>query len=170
MLESVKAYKNTSVNWSRSQSEIMNLLESRGAKDIRFTHISWETAEQGGLVMERDTYALMIEFFRITTLEGGVGGKVPVRIIVPNIPQNEKFRNQAYRLVYWYLKSKFEAVETGLVEFEQEFLPHLMIKDKSGFVGTMWQFLKKPYEAMIGSGETDLLKALPEPNKKEGDE
>lgn len=165
MLENVKAYKTTSVNWSRSQAELMRLLETRGAKDIRFTNVSWESAERGGLVMKRGTFAVMIEFFRMATLEGGTSGKIPVRIIVPNVPEDERYRNQAYRLLYWYLKSKFEAVETGLVDFEQEFLPHLIIKDKSGFVGTVWQMFKKPYEAMIGSGETDLLQALPEPKK-----
>lgn len=86
MLEGVSAYKNTSVNWTKSQSEILRLLEKEGTKDIRFTNISWETAERGGLMMEQGSYALMIEFFRLTTLPGGASGKVPVRIIVPNIP------------------------------------------------------------------------------------
>lgn len=42
-----------------------------------------------------------------------------------------------------------------------------MIKDKSGFVGTMWEMLKKPYQSMIGNGETDLMQALPEPKKED---
>ncbi len=166
-MDGVKAYKNTSVNWARSQTQIMQYLEKQqGIKDIRFTNISWETAEKGGLVMKKDSYAIMIEFFRLTTLDGGVSGKIPVRIIIPNVPSgSDKRRNQVYRLFFWYLKSKFEAVATGLVDFEQEFLPHLMIKDKSGFVGTVWQMLKDPYKKLIGEGETDLLKALPEPKE-----
>ena len=146
----------------RSQSQIIELLEKENAKDTRFTNVSWETAEHGGLVMKRNTQAIMIEFFRITQLESGIAGKVPVRIIVPNIPtDNDKVKNQMYRLLYWYIKSKFEAVHSGLVDFEQEFLPHLMIRDKSGFVGTVWQMLKKPYETMISGGETDIYSALP---------
>ncbi len=164
-MDGVKAYQNTSVNWARSQAQIMQYLEKQqGIKDVRFTNISWETAEGGGMVMKEDTYAIMIEFVRLTTLDGDVSGKVPVRIIIPNVPSgDDKKRNQVYRLFFWYLKSKFEAVETGLVDFEQEFLPHLMIKDKSGFVGTVWEMLKDPYKKLIGEGETDLLKALPEP-------
>ena len=162
-LQNVSAYRNTTVNWSKSQSQLMVYLETQGCKDVRFASISWETAEQRGLVMEKDTHAIMIEFFRLTTLEGGVSGKIPVRVLIPNIPDDERRRNQAYRLLFWYLKSKFEAVETGLVDFEQEFLPHLMIKDRSGFVGRVWDMLKKPYENMIKSGETDLYQALPEP-------
>lgn len=167
-MNTLKSYKNTTVNWGRSQIQIQELLEKRQAKDVRFTNISHETAEQGGLIMERNTSAIMVEFFKLRNLDGGVAGKVPVRIIIPNVPvENERVRNQMYRLLFWYLKNKFDAVDTGLVDFEQEFLPHLMIKDKSGFVGTVWQALKKPYEAMIGSGETDLLNALPAPKKEE---
>jgi hypothetical protein len=167
-IESVTSYKNTSVNWMRTQAQLTQLLEQQEVKDIRFTNISWETAERGGVLMEKNTYAIMIEFFRLTKLETGLTGKVPVRIIIPNVPtDDDKLRNQMYRLLFWYIKSKFEAVATGLVDFEQEFLPHLMIKDKSGFVGTVWQMMKKPYENLISSGETDLLKALPEPKERE---
>jgi hypothetical protein len=42
-----------------------------------------------------------------------------------------------------------------------------MIKDKSGYVGTVWQMFKKPYEAMLTRGEADFLKALPEPRREE---
>lgn len=165
-MESVKSYLTTSVNWMRSQTQIIELLEKQGVKDVRFTNVSWETAEKGGLVMDENTTAVMIEFFRITQLEGGLGGKIPVRIIIPNIPtDDDRRRNQMYRLLFWYIKSKFEAVETGLVDFEQEFLPHLMIKDKSGFVGTVWQMMKKPYKALIEGGETDLLNTLPSPRE-----
>lgn len=167
-MESVKSYLTTSVNWMRSQTQIIDLLEKQGVKDVRFTNVSWETAERSGLVMEENTTAVMIEFFRITQLEGGTGGKVPVRIIIPNIPtDDDRRRNQMYRLLFWYIKSKFEAVATGLVDFEQEFLPHLMIKDKSGFVGTVWQMMKKPYKALIADGETDLLNLLPGPKEEE---
>lgn len=163
-LQNVSAYKNTSVNWAKSQAQLMMYLESKDCLDVRFTNISWETAEQRGLIMDQDTYAIMIEFFRLSKLESGVSGKVPVRVLIPNIPNNEKQRNQAYRLLFWYLKSKFEAVETGLVDFEQEFLPHLMIKDKSGFVGRVWDMLKKPYENMLAGGTSDFYQALPEGN------
>lgn len=166
--DAIKSYKDTSVNWSRSQAEITNLLEKEGVRDVGFSNISWESAEKGGLVMKKNTYAIMIQFFRITTLEGGASGKIPVRIIVPNIPtDDDRARNQLYRLLYWYIKSKFEAVKSGLVDFEQEFLPHLMIKDRSGFVGTIWDMLKKPYKAFLAGGEADVFAALPPARKDE---
>ena len=166
-LQNVSAYKNTSVSWAKTQAQLMEYLEDKECRDVRFSTISWESAEKGGLVMEQDTHAIMIEFFRLTQLESGASGKIPVRVLIPNVPDDEKRRNQAYRLLFWYLKSKFEAVETGLVDFEQEFLPHLMIKDKSGFVGRVWDMLKKPYEHMIESGEGDFYQALPSGKEKE---
>ncbi len=167
-LQNVSSYKNTSVNWARTQAQLMEYLELKECRDVRFSTISWDSAEKGGLVMEKDTHAIMIEFFRLTQLESGTAGKIPVRVLIPNVPDDERRRNQAYRLLFWYLKSKFEAVETGLVDFEQEFLPHLMIRDKSGFVGRVWDMLKKPYEAMLEGKETDLYRALPAPKEEEG--
>jgi hypothetical protein len=35
-------------------------------------------------------------------------------------------RAQMLRVLYWYLKSKIEAIEMGLVDLEQEFLPQML--------------------------------------------
>lgn len=165
--DAISSYRDTNVNWVRTQAQIMELLEHESVRDIQFSNISWETAEHGGLVMKKNTYAVMIQFFRVTVLDGGVAGKVPVRIIIPNIPtDDDRARNQVYRLLYWYLKSKFEAVKSGLVDFEQEFLPHLMIKERSGFVGTIWDMLKKPYKAFLAGGDADVFSMLPPPREE----
>lgn len=47
---------------------------------------------------------------------------------------------QAYRALYWHLKHKFEAVEFGIVTFEEEFLPYFIVKLPSGEQGTLGQY------------------------------
>ena len=169
MLKTVKSYKNTGVHWSRSQSEIQKLLEKYGISETRFTTLNYETLAKAGFDTEKDSIALMIEFFKITKLANGVGGKVPIKIIIPNIPNDEKYKNQAYRIILWYLKTKFEAVETGLIEFEQEFMAHISL-GKGGGVGTMWQIFKDKMLPAIMSGEKSDITMLEAPKKKNEEE
>ena len=160
MITNIKSYKNTNVNWVRSQAEIMKLLEVREIHETRFTNISYETALRAGLEITKDTTAIMLEFFKPITIADGVGGTIPIRIIIPNIPDDEKKRNQAYRIFFWYLKTKFEAVDTGLIEFEQEFMPHIALGKGNG-VGTMWQSFKEKMLPKIISGEHSDISLLP---------
>jgi len=166
MLQNVKAYKNTSVHWSKSQAEVQKVLEKYNIKETRFTNLSYESMQRSGIEMSKNTVALMIEFFKITTLSNGVGGKVPIRIIIPNIPDDEKYKNQAYRIIHWYLKTKFEAVETGLIEFEQEFMPHIALGKGSG-IGNMWNIFKQQMLPAIMSGKSADINMIEAPKKEQ---
>lgn len=164
MLENISSYKNTSVNWVRSQGQIMKLLEERDIVETRFTNISHKTATRAGLQMQEDTNAIMLEFLKPTAIADGVSGSIPIRIIIPNIPEDEKKRNQAYRIFYWYLKTKFEAVDTGLIEFEQEFMPHIALGKGDG-IGTVYRAFKEKILPKIISGEEADINLLPPPKK-----
>lgn len=153
--ESVKAYKTTKVNWARTQGQIVELLEKKGIKDVQFTFLSAEKANKNGIITEEGTSALDTRFI-IPYSPQGIG----VRILVPNI--TEQNRNQMHRLLLWYLKSKFEAIESGLVEVIQEFLPHLVIQDKEGKMATMYQIIGPQYMKSLESGEQGEIKMLPE--------
>ena len=165
MFTNVKSYKSTGINWTKSQGEIMRLLENKGIKETRFTNISYETALRARLQMQEDTGAIMLEFFKPTELADGLGGTIPIKIIIPNVPNDEKRKNQAYRIFFWYLKTKFEAVETGLIEFEQEFMPHIAI-GKGGGLGNVWQAFKEKMLLQIVSGETTSINLLEPPKER----
>jgi len=162
MFENVKAYKGTGINWAKSQAQIMKLLEERDIKETRFTNISFETAKRAGLGMKENTSAIMIEFFKPIELSDGVGGTIPIRIVVPNIPDNDQKKNQAYRIFYWYLKTKFEAIDTGLIEFEQEFMPHIALGKGQG-IGNVWKAFKEKMLPQIMSGKVSDIKMLEPP-------
>ena len=164
MFENVKAYKSTGINWAKSQAQIMKLLEEREIKETRFTNISYETAKRAGLEMQEDTSAIMIEFFKLIELSDGVGGTIPIRIIIPNIPNDEQKKNQAFRGLYWYLKTKFEGIEMGLIEFEKEFMAHIALGKGSG-IGTMWSKFKEKMLPQILSGKVSDIKMLEPPKQ-----
>ena len=51
---------------------------------------------------------------------------------------------QSFRLLYWWLKAKLEAVAYGLTSVEQEFLSQVMVKLPSGEMTTMGASLTDP--------------------------
>ena len=166
MFDNIKAYKNTGINWTKSQAKIMELLESKDIKETRFTNISYETALRAGLEMQKGCTAIMLEFFKPIKISDGVSGTIPIKIIIPNIPDDQKKRNQAYRIFFWYLKTKFEAVETGLIEFEQEFMPHIAIGKGGKGTGTIWQQFKDKVLPRIISGEVSDVNLLEPPKDR----
>jgi len=115
MLKDIKNFKNTTIDWGRTQGDIIKLLEVRGIKETRFTNIGYETAIKAGILMEKNNGAIMLEFMKPITLEGGASGTLPIRIIIPNIPNDEKLRRQAYRIFWHYLKNKFIGIDRALI-------------------------------------------------------
>jgi hypothetical protein len=121
-----QAYKDTPVESGRSKQHIEELLLKVGAKGFRWSSlIDHSEVLEAGLDYEGRERA-----FRLTVAYG-----------------NERERRQKLRALYWYLKSKLEAIEFGLVDLEQEFLPYLLTR--SG---------RTLYEE-IGGAETKLLEA-----------
>lgn len=164
MKKTLKAYKNTAINWGKSQADIMKLLEKYDIRETRFTNINYTTALGAGLEMEKGTVAVMLEFFKTTQVSTGLGGRIPIKIIIPNIPDDDKSKNQAFRIFYWYLKTKFEAVDSGLVEFEEEFMPHIALGKASPF-GNMYQAFKQNILPRIIGGESADISLLEGPKR-----
>jgi len=113
-----RAYKNTKVDYAKSQVCISKLLNQNGIKDIQ--HSSYQDKAQIMFIKELKVEDKMM--------------KVGVKISVPEV--SEKNKNQLYRALFYYLKAKFESLTFGFVEeyneaFIKEFMPYL-IADKQG--------------------------------------
>lgn len=158
MNSNLNAYKKTPVNWTVTQGQITKMLNDNQIFDVQFTTISANTAEKSGLKMDKGSVAIMVVFQKEVPLPDGRMGNVPVRIIVPNVKAGQL--NQYYRMLFWYLKSKFEAIDTGLVEFAEEFMAHLQIADKHG-VTRLWDRFKKGFYKAIGNNEMPGANLLP---------
>lgn len=150
----MKAYKGTSVNWAKSQTQITKLLNTYGIYESRFTNLA-------------DKFALE---FRVSEnkkvmFKIGVAKGVSVRIVVPfqnftDDKKREKELNALHRVLYYHTKAKFIAVESGLTEFMEEFMPHLVIMDKNGNSSTLGQQLLPKYKQSIESGDQKGLDLL----------
>lgn len=136
-------YGDTRVPVAQSRAAIEELLEKRAVTDRRITttatlfalDFNWPLREPG----RREIRALL-----------------GVRIVAP-WPADEKARRRMARVLFWHLKSKLEAVESGLLSFEEEFMPHLTL----GRAGPrVWDDFKPRLEEAIRDGrplDQDLL-------------
>lgn len=141
----MKSYRNTKVSWAKTQTKIVKLLNLKKIFETRFTNL------QEKFVLE----------FRATNEDKPIA----VRIIVPLRSQNTENKqqqelNQMHRVLFHHLKAKFTAIECGLTEFMEEFMPHLIIMDKSGNSTTMGQTLLPQYQKSLESGEQKDFKLL----------
>lgn len=149
MKNKLNSYKSTGVNWAKSQAQIGKLLDKVGIKDVRFTFMQSQES-------------VICEFNFPTEIEGKAIN-IGVRIIVkvPPTKDIEQGKNQVHRALFYYLKTKFEALDFGLVEFVQEFMPHLVIFDKKGSSSTLYQVIAPQYNKGLITGQQGDIKMLP---------
>ena len=149
-----RAYKTTQVNWASTQAQIYKILGELGIYEIRFTNL-------------KNKFALE---FLVQLVEGEKPRAV--RIIVPikydgdSEDKRTKELNIVHRILFNHLKAKFVAVQTGLTEFEEEFMAHLLITDKQGNSRTIGEMLLPEYKKSIEEGKGRDFKLLSEPDDK----
>lgn len=147
-MNTIKSYKNTKVNWGKSQANICKLLERYNISDTRFTFLQ----SQNKLICE----------FNYPTKINDKPVNVGIRIIVPVpvLDDQEKAKNQIHRALFYYLKSKFEAMQFNLVEFIQEFMPHIIVLDRSGKSKTIYEVFLPEYKDNVALGKQGYINLL----------
>ena len=148
-------YGNTTVSAERSKAEIEKLLKENEIQDIAWITVQGKTT---------------LSFRYYVEVKGVQKGIVfqfsPPQIFVtkrtynPKINRYEKltFLNEpvSYRLLWWYLKAKLEAVKFGLESLEKEFMSQILLSLPQGDT-TMGEVVKKAIE----TGRLEQI-ALPE--------
>ena len=150
-MKKAKSYKQTAVNWGKSQAQITNVLTYYGVQEIRFTFLN----SRNEVICE----------FNYPTRVNDKDVTIGVRILWPlpsGVSDPEKAKNIAHRRLYYYLKSKFDALSDSALEFAQEFMPHLIVFDKKGGSNTLWNIIGGQYQAGLISGQQGELKMLPD--------
>lgn len=153
-----KAYKGTKVNWAKSQTQIVKLLNSNGIFESRFTNL------EDKFVLE-----FRVQESKKIILGIGMAKGITVRIIVPFIHTSDQKKrenelNRLHRVLFNHIKAKFVAIESGVTEFMEEFMPHLVIMDKQGNSTTMGQALLPQYKKQIENGEQKPFNLLGDGN------
>ena len=153
-------YADTDVPASRSRSDIDILLKKIGAIAIQWTDTTASIRGEECPTLQ----------FAVSRILDGVEQKFIIRLKAPmlRVPRGRGFNksylpnmNASMRLLYWYVKTKAEAMEYGLEDVVEAFMSHIMISLSDGTTSTMAQALKnKPQIAsqMFALPSEDALK------------
>ena len=104
-----KPYQDTTVSVAKTQQDLINLLEKRGVHATRWT-----------------TYPDLVRF-EFQPNKQGVAYRIEMKVERGyTARQFEQVRRATFRIVYWYVKSKLEAIDAGLADMEREFLSYMI--------------------------------------------
>lgn len=112
---SLRSYANTTVGAGRSKEQIETLLKKVGA--IGFNWVSQ-------LPYDKDDGASVGGLEQLNAMIRWEGRTLSFRLSVTW--DTERQQRQNLRALYWYLKAKIEAIEFGIVDLEQEFMPYML--------------------------------------------
>lgn len=121
-------YEDTEVHYTTTKAQIECLLKTYGVKGVR-----WTSVEGQDDVLE----------FVVEVEVRGAKKAVGMKVSPPHIfnlkrvkgfkdPQPTENINQEYRLLFYWLKSKIEAVSWGLTSIEKEFLSDIVARLPDG--------------------------------------
>ena len=65
----------------------------------------------------------------------------------------ERYVNRLHRVLFHHLQSKFVAIAAGLSDFDEEFMPHLVLADQHGHARTLGEALLPAYRQAIDRGD-----------------
>jgi len=145
-MKKLNSYKNTSVNWAKSQAQIGKLLDHVGVRDVRFTFMQSQKS-------------IICEFNYPSELEGKAV-TMGVRIVtkLKESKNEEQEKNRVHRILFNKLKSRFLEIQEDTQEFVRVFMADLIVFDKKGNSTTMAQVILPQYNKGLITGEQkDIL-------------
>ena len=129
------AYESTEVPVSRSQEGIRKLIMSRKGGKVAF--ISDPPREGFSAIVEIDGLPYQIRIFGVCRQAPQQKSRRMRGRIVGTKYTTEKFQEQfrmseerrIWRVLYYHVKSVFEAADSGVMEFRELMLPYIVTKD-----------------------------------------
>jgi len=147
-------YYNTKVSCHRTKGDIDGILYEHNVKNKAWISqgedetLVFDKTLMIGNIEKVVRFRFNIPLFYVMKNKNTRQGRVKVQSVL---------KDQAWRLFYWHLKSKFEAIEYGLVTLEEELLAHVIINETFTLGHIMTEMIAK-------DGLQQL--ALPEPKKE----
>ena len=126
-------YRGTQVSTEKSQTDVRKLLGKYRCDDIQFTI--------------RGHDLLQLVFAR----SGELGHMNVYQVKVVPLSADEAGERQAMRMMWWWLKTKLETIEFGIVDFETEMLPYQLVIGEHGH-----QTVAEAVLPQIRAGGTDV--------------
>jgi len=125
-LAKLKAFSNTSVSLFKTQDDLEKLLSRHGIKKSRWSHFAEGEDEPG---------TVRFEFEWLRDASSVLGFRLEVSYQYEAGPRGGNqgtTREQAGRALFWHIKNLFDAVDYGIVDLEQAFMPHLLTDGDDG--------------------------------------
>ena len=122
------AYNTTKVSIHQSQAEISRLLEKNGIEGVCFSQIfgkmvtvqfGYHTPDSSRVIR----YDVNVK--EVSKKDGNGNPKTDERLR----KDRDQAQRGALRMLYWYLKTAFEAVESGLIKRDDVFMPFFVLGD-----------------------------------------
>ena len=155
------AYEGTSVSVDASKSAIDRLLQDRNVTDLRMTQtarlfsleFNWPLREKSGECPggRYNTCRATGRYHRRGQGKHNlyeVKGVLGVKMVAP-YDGDDAHKRRMLRVLYWSLKTKLETVESGVLTFAEEFLPHLTL----GGGHRVWDQFAPRLDAAIAAGK-----------------
>lgn len=98
------------VTWAKSQADLASLFAKHNIVSTRFTNYAGQAVVE--FLLPEKQWPV-----RLTVAVDSRGSKV----------EAARELNRMWRVIFWFIKSKLEAVETGLTEMEREWLSYIAI-------------------------------------------
>lgn len=121
-MATLKSFSNTKIALSETQAQLESILAKYRINASRWSHFAQLGKEPGEVVFEFEYrkepekqplgFRVSVEYKAETGPKGGSAGTT---------------REQAGRAIYWHVKNLFDAVDFGIVDIEQAFMPYLML-------------------------------------------
>lgn len=124
------AYEATSVPVSRSQEAIRKLLLENGASGVAFVSQTDPLQEgfQAMIPLDGKTYQVRI-VAKVKTVERKARHRRYGYAPKSQVEMQEGENRRVWRVLYYHLKSVYEAANTGVMEFRELMLPYVVVKD-----------------------------------------
>jgi hypothetical protein len=156
-------YEGSKLSPAQSREKIAELLEKNGCRDLSWTMTDGKYNLRFALPITIDQKERLLAFLFVPP-------QIPKRVKQYN---KELYRYQditindevvSFRVLYWYLKNKIIAVQTGLISAEQEFMANILIRLPDGRDGTLLDKLHSELPRLAHVQEFTSL-PLPSSNK-----
>ena len=157
----LKAFAATKVTFARTQDELERLLLKHEVRASRWTHYAelFHEPKPGHLPAPKNPGTVRFEFEWVPPEgERPLGYRFEVFYQTQYGPKSGQVgttREQAARALYWHVKNLLDAVDFGIVEMQEAFLPYMI-----GASGqTVYQVMQEHIQA-IAAGHVDVTSAI----------
>ena len=135
-----RAYQDTEVSPYRTQDQLDSLLSKYGVEVTRWT--------------------MYPDLIRFEFQEQGIGYRVDVPV-PPGRDQREReqLRREKARVLFYYMKAKLTAAESGVADIQREFLPFMITGDNRVFFQEVEDAMHQGKRVLQLGAESPLLPA-----------